>query len=251
MLTNYEGIINYQNPDGNTSLMIAAMRGHLDVVDMLLEEKEIDVNLQNNLEDTPLMVAIFKGDDEVVDRLLDEKEIDINLQNNDGVTAFMIAVIKGNVGIVNRLINQLFLPESLNINLQDIGGNTAYMGAIEIGAQSSVADQDRYIEIVKILLHDPELDMDLKNDDGVSALDFLITKYVWVLRDQDRFDLLRHGSGRALDESEEREERERKNFLIFSLNFFNAFWSIVGFKETILRIWIPLAASFRHAYWYG
>ena len=217
MLTNYEGIINYQNPDGNTSLMIAAMRGHLDVVDMLLEEKEID----------------------------------INLQNNDGVTAFMIAVIKGNVGIVNRLINQLFLPESLNINLQDIGGNTAYMGAIEIGAQSSVADQDRYIEIVKILLHDPELDMDLKNDDGVSALDFLITKYVWVLRDQDRFDLLRHGSGRALDESEEREERERKNFLIFSLNFFNAFWSIVGLKETILRIWIPLAASFRHAYWYG
>jgi len=64
--------------DGNTALMLAARMGQLAVIDMLLEEKEINVAVQNNQEmSASLLFQRWQHFDE--NRLLEEvKETDVN-----------------------------------------------------------------------------------------------------------------------------------------------------------------------------
>ena len=64
--------VNYQNPDGDTALMIASWKGHMGVVKRLLECKEITVNLKNTYDgNTALSMASQNGHLYVVNRLLE------------------------------------------------------------------------------------------------------------------------------------------------------------------------------------
>ena len=60
------------------------MYGHLNVINRLLDCKEIDVNLQDENEETALILASENGHLNVVNRLLDCKEIDVNVQDKVG-----------------------------------------------------------------------------------------------------------------------------------------------------------------------
>ena len=70
MLLDFGLDINSKNNQGDTSLHLASLEGHVSVVDMLIA-KGAQVNAENTLGATPLNCAIYNiGDDSDVAKLL-------------------------------------------------------------------------------------------------------------------------------------------------------------------------------------
>ncbi len=61
--------VDVQDAEGNSLLMLAAYRGHLQTVRTLLA-LGADVNLRNDRDQTPIAGALFKGEDDIVRELL-------------------------------------------------------------------------------------------------------------------------------------------------------------------------------------
>ena len=57
--------INVQDAEGNTLLMLAAYRGNLATVELLIA-RGADVDLRNGRDQSPIAGALFKGEDEIV-----------------------------------------------------------------------------------------------------------------------------------------------------------------------------------------
>lgn len=81
--------VNGLDKAGSTPLHWAARGGHMDCVERLLAEPNIQLNVQNKLGDTPLHGAAWKGHAEIVSLLL-EKGADRSLANEEGKTPFAI-----------------------------------------------------------------------------------------------------------------------------------------------------------------
>jgi Ankyrin repeats (many copies) len=86
--------VDHNLPDlrGNTPLVYAIVRGHLSVLDMLLQKDGIDVNAQNIVGSTALAYACAdtQPDDHTVDSvrlILSHPDIDPNILDNNGVSA--------------------------------------------------------------------------------------------------------------------------------------------------------------------
>ena len=90
--------------NGNTALMLASIKGHLDVVRALLD-KGAEVNARSaEYGMTALMLASDAGHLYVVQALLD-KGAEVNAKDNRGGTALMIASFKGNLDVVRALLD--------------------------------------------------------------------------------------------------------------------------------------------------
>lgn len=74
-----------------TPLCIAALRGHLEVVQYLVREGRADVNQGTQAGCTPLYLAAFQGNLEVVQWLVREGNVDVNQANRFGETPLFIA----------------------------------------------------------------------------------------------------------------------------------------------------------------
>ena len=66
---------------GHTAAILAAQAGHTEIIDVLLECKEVDWNVRSIHGDSALMWASCKGHLEIVDRILERKEVEINVQS--------------------------------------------------------------------------------------------------------------------------------------------------------------------------
>lgn len=156
--------VNAQDEIGQTALMIAAAKGHEDIVELLLTAPGIDINVevtgfnalqyavdsfgrQNivklllafpginvNVQDyflgkTPLISAVRRYDENVVKLLLENKNININAQTKMGETALMSAV--QNLFDNENIVSILLQSPHININTQDNCGRTAYIMAKE------------------------------------------------------------------------------------------------------------------------
>jgi serine/threonine-protein phosphatase 6 regulatory ankyrin repeat subunit B len=119
-----------------TALMIAAMQGHMDMLDPLINNGA-NLDLQCDIGMTALMYAAHEGHVDMVDRLINNGA-NLDLQCNDGMTALMIAAHEGHVDIVDRLINN-----GANLDLQCNNGMTALRDASEQG----------HFKIVKLLIN--------------------------------------------------------------------------------------------------
>ena len=100
--------INSSNKNGGAPLYQACSNGHLDVVDLLLEEDDILIN-QTHLKhgSTPLLKACENGHTDIVKRLLLISNIDVNLactaEKYNGYSPLRIALEKGYSEIVTLL----------------------------------------------------------------------------------------------------------------------------------------------------
>jgi hypothetical protein len=74
MLLDAGADVNVKKPDGRTALQMASWYGHMEVVEILLEQPGIDVNAQDNRGNTALQYAINKGHIEIVELLSGEKQ---------------------------------------------------------------------------------------------------------------------------------------------------------------------------------
>ena len=138
--------VNRKNNSGGTALMIAAERGHIETVKLLINNKA-DINLTNNWGNTALMIAAERGHIETVKLLLD-RGADINSRNNAGKTALMTATLSGFTEMV-----KLLLDRGADINSRNNVGETALMMAAKNG----------HLETIKLLL-DKGADINSRNN---------------------------------------------------------------------------------------
>ncbi|KAH8146054.1 uncharacterized protein LAJ45_09976 [Morchella importuna] len=126
------------NPDhaGNTSLHLAAEKGHLTIVQHLVTESHHeDAGISKNaVSDTPLMLAAAGGHETVVIFLAGAFERCIDWRNKAGLTAMMHAAQKGWDEVVNTLIDL-----GADIDMTDALGNTALHFAFAYGHHKTIS----------------------------------------------------------------------------------------------------------------
>lgn len=128
-------LINRIGNNGATALSIAAERGHLDIVAILLKARA-DPNIENLKGETALMSAARNGHVDVIKLLLqheipekDEKKPSVALkQENQLSKAMLLAAEAGHIEAVKTL-----LQAGVNINSTDASGNSALMLAVKNG----------------------------------------------------------------------------------------------------------------------
>jgi hypothetical protein len=98
---------------GSTALIEASIRGHTEIVQLLLENNDINVHQQDKKYGlTALMHASEKGHTEIVKMLLNHKDIHANKQNESlSSIALMVASLNGHTETVQMLLE--------NVNQQD------------------------------------------------------------------------------------------------------------------------------------
>lgn len=171
----------------------------IEIIEYLLNQKEIDVNVQDNNGYTPLFNSVFKNDTLSFKLMLSNINIDLNKQStNDGNTVLHYAVFSELLPFVKMLSNK----PSLNINLQNKLGCTALHYCVN-NNDTTILDiliNDKYInaniqdengftllhyaayfgkeKIIDFLLKSPKIDVNSKSIDGYTALQIaIIQKY--------------------------------------------------------------------------
>ena len=77
---------------GNTPLYIASLKGHVEIVRLLLKAPGIQVNKAvKGVIDTPLVIACKNGKHAVVEALLEKQGIDVKIADSNGRKPLYIA----------------------------------------------------------------------------------------------------------------------------------------------------------------
>ena len=138
--------VNIQNNDGITALMRAAFGNSKEIVNLLLNHKDINVNIQDDEGNTALMHTVLEGSEEVikllqshsnidrdvivrrtkekVELLLDHPDIDVNIRDEKGKTALVHAVEQNNKEEVELLLNHPNVKDKIDVNLKCDWGKT-------------------------------------------------------------------------------------------------------------------------------
>jgi ankyrin repeat protein len=143
---------NTPNPDGDHGLLLAIREPSLKVVAALLGAKNIQVEPRNRQDESPLMLASLKGLTDVARRLV-AQGADVN---KPGWTPLHYAATSGNLEII-----RLLLDNHAYIDASSPNASTPLMMAAMYGTASAA----------KLLL-ESGADPTIKNDQGLTALDF-------------------------------------------------------------------------------
>ena len=94
-----------RDKDGNTIFHHAAKNGHLDICQLLISNPNVDINIQSNNGTTALYDAVSREHLDICQLLILDPNIDINIKNKSHRTALQLAVDKfyPNHPIVNIL----------------------------------------------------------------------------------------------------------------------------------------------------
>ncbi|KAL2816001.1 ankyrin repeat-containing domain protein [Aspergillus cavernicola] len=144
--------INANDDLTRTPLIWAVRRGHLDIVELLLERCDVDVNCEDpdDFEMTPLSIAAVKGREDIFQLLVSHQFIDIHAKDSSANGILKHAVIGGNENIVRKVLE---LP-AVDIDLQGADGSTPFMWAAGEGRDS----------IVKLLIDKDDIDVNWFNN---------------------------------------------------------------------------------------
>jgi WD40 repeat protein len=176
--------VNSRDEDGDTALMVAALRG-LDsgTVNSLLANRA-NVNAKNKENDTALIFAASNDDSEILEALLN-KGAHINHQNDNGYTALIMASVDN-----RRLANaRVLVARGADLNLKSDRGETALVTAagggvvelvhllLEKGARVDARDKNGDTalfktakpEVIRLLLENGA-DVNARNNNGVTPL---------------------------------------------------------------------------------
>lgn len=187
LLIEYKANVNKQDAEGNTPIHTAILSEHAEMVALFISNEHVDVNCRNakghtalwlalgladqsfartlvsrgcdmNLVsptgDTMLHYAITRANDKAALFLIDNN-CNVALANNTGTTPLHLAASKGLASVVAQL-----LARGAGVNVRDKEGKTPLMFAIA----------GKYVDIVTKLLQAPEIDVNVKDYGGKSAL---------------------------------------------------------------------------------
>jgi ankyrin repeat protein len=214
ILAAIEGIdVNHRNSSGMTPLHLAIAKGNMELVKLLVLDTRVDLNLQNSIGKTPVDLAIASGNIEVLKSIrarldlnhpksetldsaiearnrelviqaeraraaiLAKREQAIYYAHNPGMQSKIYEALKTPAPVHFAIKNGNFkLAEVLvlsgqieNLNHQNRDGTTPLHAAIE-----KCKTHPGAIEIVKILLSNDQVKVNLRNLSGMTPLDLAI-----------------------------------------------------------------------------
>ncbi len=143
---------NTLNPAGEHGLIVAVREPSLRVISVMLNSAKVNVEVRTPQDESPLMLAALQGLTELC-RLLITLGADVN---KPGWTALHYAATNGHLKTI-----QLLLDEYAYIDAASPNGTTPLMMAAHYGSDAAVR-----------LLLDAGAEPTLKNDQGLSAMDF-------------------------------------------------------------------------------
>ncbi|CAO3628540.1 unnamed protein product [Mucor fragilis] len=140
---------------GLTCLHFAASRGHLKIIQCLVEEYAVRVDSTDNEGETALLKAAYNGHYHVVEYLLDSNA-NIHQKDKDGWTALHNACSRGYFRIVRLLVDR-----NAKVDVRSKMGHTPLINAASKG----------YMSIVEYLLDEAHANPLIKNNFGEAAYD--------------------------------------------------------------------------------
>jgi ankyrin repeat protein len=169
-------LLNQRDPfNGNTALNFALVKGNLEVVKYLIDEKGVDVKKANY--DGERVLHLAAGDLEVVKYLIDEKKVDINQFDRLGQTALHWAARNRNLEVVKYLIDE----KKVDVNQANYDGETAL----------HYATGD--LEVMKYLIDEKLVDVNQADNNGLTSLHYAVRRghkdVVWLLLAKDGTDV--------------------------------------------------------------
>jgi len=111
--------VDYQNSNGSTALICAAMFGRSSVCNLLLGVKGIDVNLQNKDGNSAFHDAACSGLTSVCELLLDMRA-DLKLHNNYGWTPLMFCIFNNKKNTTKFLISRGAICEKELLRMKEL-----------------------------------------------------------------------------------------------------------------------------------
>ena len=148
--------------DGGKALTVAAEKGHLGVVQRLLNCKTVDPNFsdEDRYARTPLYLAAESGAIPVIEILLAWKEIEPDKRSSEGRTALLIAAILGHSIVVQRLLQ----GNDVDPNAKDNKGTSALLEALNWPGRDDREDT------VRSLLSCSSIDVNIRDNEGTTSL---------------------------------------------------------------------------------
>lgn len=106
--------------DGSTALHVAARNNQLQAVDLLLQDRRININGLDSSGNAAFWWSSYLEYDEVSKRFLDEQRLDVNFRGSrfgtrSRTTALYLAVFRNNLPLVSRMLEAAHLPLDPNI----------------------------------------------------------------------------------------------------------------------------------------
>ena len=149
--------INITNDQGRTPLFMAARNGREKVVDILSKRSGIELERGDNNALTPLAAAVLNGHSRILARLL-QRGADPRVKNKNGMAPLHLASKRGEVKTIVVLLKAL--NDNANIDEHDKSGNTPLHYATQTGKKNVV------MELLKA-----GADSSLRNNDNKTARD--------------------------------------------------------------------------------
>lgn len=122
-----------KNYAGISPITIAAEKGDLDIVTMLVVEGKVNVNDKSSYGITPLIAAAAAGNEDVVDYLI-EQGADVTAKDDLGKSAFAYAVATDNP----KLVAKLMALDKKAVDMPDNNGNTPLIYAAQQGLNANI-----------------------------------------------------------------------------------------------------------------
>ncbi|XP_055848375.1 alpha-latrotoxin-Lhe1a-like [Episyrphus balteatus] len=146
----------------DTPLHFAAMNGHKEIVEMLLN-KGANIHAKNEYGGTALQAAVFRKQSDTIELLLDRGAI-VDEKKNDGSTPLHTAVQRGNMKIIEILIKR-------GANVNAIANSYRKEGQTPLHLAAEKGD-DRIVEL--LLKNNAQIDTKSKN--GIAPI-YIATLY--------------------------------------------------------------------------
>jgi len=153
-------LISRRDDDDRLPIHWAASYNRLPIVEMLCEQKNVDIDARDGSGWTALMIAASVKDGEALVDLLLSKGADPNEKNNNGQTALHFASSKSNLDTIKKL-----LAHKASARVKDKRGQLALHRAAAVGN----------VPIVKLLL-DSRSPLNATDIDGFTALHHAIAE---------------------------------------------------------------------------
>jgi ankyrin repeat protein len=169
---------------GNSALHCACQNGDVYTINLLLAKDGIDINLRNNTGNTPLMHAAVQKSVPAMESLLARNDLNPNIKNNEDDHVIYPSLSLG-CTIVKLLLDHPRVDRNPNLEVKWI----PYRRTGLMCCAWQIGDPDT----AKLFLDREDIDVNLRDLDGKTALDLAImfdkSKVTELLLDQDDLNL--------------------------------------------------------------